>query len=701
VVALRAELDEWAASDLEVERQKQALQRAAAASRFAPTLDGLVAAERRRAAPELELERCRAAVAVPEADPTTWPQHERSLRTAAGELAPLAEVERALPERMQSLAELARRRDDAARRHREADEAIVLGPREIAALREQLTAARALAAEHAGAAAERTAAEAVLQAATALESAADETAKARASRESARLLAQQRRAEETELRGRFLDGMAGHLASTLVADEPCPVCGSTEHPRPTARRAGDVDRHEVQAAARLLAEATSELERASVEAARAESKLAELRGRAGGATLVEAQTRMRNADLALADLEIATQDVTRLETEIAAHEAELERNRVILDELTRESAALGAEVSAASTALDADRDRIGAALDGHSSVADRMSAQLAEAEVWARAVESARALDAAQVDLDTRAAEWQDELGRSPFATRDDVVAARLDEDEQRELAGQVELAHRRRVEIETALASPELAGVAVDEVIDLPSAEGDLEQARTAQESAQRRVAELRQRLSESQARASGVESAIAEEIQTVERTAPLIRLVDLVSGSPPDNTKSMSLPTFVLRERFADVVASANERLATMSDGRFSLVHVEDREGNRRSGLGLRVRDTHSEQERDPRTLSGGETFYCSLALALGLADVVTAEAGGVDLGTLFVDEGFGSLDEATLDNVLHVLSGLSVSGRVVGIVSHVPELKERISERITVIPNRDGTSRLVVSA
>ena len=161
------------------------------------------------------------------------------------------------------------------------------------------------------------------------------------------------------------------------------------------------------------------------------------------------------------------------------------------------------------------------------------------------------------------------------------------------------------------------------------------------------------------------------------------------------------MSLPTFVLRERFADVVASANDRLATMSDGRFTLEHVEDREGNKRSGLGLRVRDTHTEQPRDPGTLSGGETFYCSLAMALGLADVVTAEAGGVDLGTLFVDEGFGSLDPDTLDNVLSVLAGLGTSGRVVGIVSHVPELKERIAERITVVPNRDGSSRLVVSA
>ncbi len=701
VVALRGELANWDASRDDVEVQKTALQLAADATRLAPMLDGLAAAESRHEAAVAELERRRATVSVPDADPQTWPQHERALRDAAAGLAGLAEVEQVLPRRVQSLSDLARQRDDAARKHREADEAIVLAPQAISALRQQLAAARALAAEHAGAAAERASAAAVLEAAAALQSGQDQVAKAGASREDARLMAQRRLAEETEIRARFLDGMAGHLAGSLVADEPCPVCGSREHPRPAARRTGDVDRRDVEAAARLLAEATSSLELASAEAARVESELAELRGRADGASLVEAQARMRTADLAMADLEIAAHDVTRIETEITASEAALAEHRTMRDELAREATRLDVEVSAASAALEADRSQIASALDGHPSIADRVAALLNQAGVWSRAAESAQALHSARADLDTRLAEWDVALDRSPFSAREDVVAARLSADEQQELAAQVEGARRRRAEIEAALASPELADVAVDEVIDLAAAEHDLIHAQAVHDAAQGQVTQLQQRLNASVTRASGVESAIAAEAQTVERTASLIRLADLVSGSPPDNTKSMSLPTFVLRERFADVVASANERLATMSDGRYTLVHVEEREGSRRSGLGLRVRDTHSDQERDPRTLSGGETFYCSLALALGLADVVTAEAGGVDLGTLFVDEGFGSLDEETLDNVLGVLSGLSTSGRVVGIVSHVPELKERISERITVIPNRDGSSRLVVSA
>ena len=118
-------------------------------------------------------------------------------------------------------------------------------------------------------------------------------------------------------------------------------------------------------------------------------------------------------------------------------------------------------------------------------------------------------------------------------------------------------------------------------------------------------------------------------------------------------------------------------------------------------RSGLTLAVIDRHTGEERSPPSLSGGETFYTSLALALGLADVVRAEAGGVDLDTLFIDEGFGSLDTGTLDQVMGVIDDLRDRGRVVGIVSHVAELKERVAERLEVRRLPDGSSAVRVVA
>jgi exonuclease SbcC len=137
-------------------------------------------------------------------------------------------------------------------------------------------------------------------------------------------------------------------------------------------------------------------------------------------------------------------------------------------------------------------------------------------------------------------------------------------------------------------------------------------------------------------------------------------------------------------------------------MSSGRYELRRSDEGDSRRqRAGLTLVVIDRHTGEERSPKSLSGGETFYTSLALALGLADVVKAEAGGVDTETLFIDEGFGSLDAETLDQVLGVIDELRDHGRAIGIVSHVTDLKDRISERLEVRRMPDGSSSLGVVA
>jgi DNA repair protein SbcC/Rad50 len=137
-------------------------------------------------------------------------------------------------------------------------------------------------------------------------------------------------------------------------------------------------------------------------------------------------------------------------------------------------------------------------------------------------------------------------------------------------------------------------------------------------------------------------------------------------------------------------------------MSAGRYELRRSDESESRRqRGGLTLSVIDRHTGEERGPKSLSGGETFYTSLALALGLADVVKAEAGGVDTQTLFIDEGFGSLDAETLEQVLSVIDDLRDRGRAVGIVSHVADLRDRVAERLEVRRLPDGSSELRVVA
>ncbi len=197
----------------------------------------------------------------------------------------------------------------------------------------------------------------------------------------------------------------------------------------------------------------------------------------------------------------------------------------------------------------------------------------------------------------------------------------------------------------------------------------------------------------------AETLERALAEWRPAEERHRLAKRLAELAVGTSPDNTLDMRLSSYVLGERLRQVVDAANQRLDHMSGGRYLLLYdVRKSAADRRrsgGGLGLRVLDGWTGSDRDPATLSGGEAFMTSLALALALADVVTAEAGGVELGTLFIDEGFGTLDEESLDGVLDILDELRDGGRAVGIVSHVGELRTRVPAQLKVVKNRFGSS------
>ena len=159
------------------------------------------------------------------------------------------------------------------------------------------------------------------------------------------------------------------------------------------------------------------------------------------------------------------------------------------------------------------------------------------------------------------------------------------------------------------------------------------------------------------------------------------------------------ISLQRFVLSVLLDDVLIQASQRLNVMSKGRYRLLRKEDRaKGNKASGLELEVEDSYSGKTRSVATLSGGESFLAALSLALGLSDVVQSYAGGIKLDTLFIDEGFGSLDSESLDLALRTLIDLQASGRTIGIISHVSELKEQMALRVDVISERQS-SRIAI--
>jgi exonuclease SbcC len=168
-----------------------------------------------------------------------------------------------------------------------------------------------------------------------------------------------------------------------------------------------------------------------------------------------------------------------------------------------------------------------------------------------------------------------------------------------------------------------------------------------------------------------------------------------DLSDISRGQNHLRITFERYVLAAFLDDILHEANVRLRKMTSGRYLLQRKTDRsKGNAQSGLELLVFDQYTGQERHVKTLSGGESFKASLSLALGLADVVQNYAGGVSLETMFIDEGFGTLDPESLDQAIEALMDIQSSGRLVGIISHVPELKERIDVRLEVIAGQTGS-------
>ncbi len=175
---------------------------------------------------------------------------------------------------------------------------------------------------------------------------------------------------------------------------------------------------------------------------------------------------------------------------------------------------------------------------------------------------------------------------------------------------------------------------------------------------------------------------------------------LSNTANGNISGKAKIM-LETYIQMNYFDRIITRANTRLMIMSDGQYELKRrIEPDNKQRQSGLDLDVIDHHNGSERSVKTLSGGESFKASLALALGLSDEIQSSAGGIRLDTMFVDEGFGSLDEESLQQAIKALTGLTEGNRLVAIISHVGELKERIENQIVVKKDRLGGSKATIS-
>ncbi|QGV81781.1 AAA family ATPase [Streptomyces ficellus] len=505
-----------------------------------------------------------------------------------------------------------------------------------------------------------------------------------------------------DLRERRLRGIAAELAAGLADGEPCAVCGSADHPDPARADAHHVDRATEDAAYEAHARADEARSAAERDLAVVREALTAARDEVAGTGSAD-DTEQPAAD-ALAD-EVARLDGAHTEARAlagGAHaarealdraEAEHHRRLEVRQQAERRAAARTSQREALDreqAAVDAELARVpGGAVAEHAASLEHRIARLVEAADAVRAVE----------DTARRLKEADDRLAhaayRAGFDTPAAAAAALLDDAAHRDLQRRLDAWQAEAAAVADRLAEPETRAAA-----QRPPADPD--RARTAHAAADRAARDADSALAAHRERCAELDRLSRQAATEVRRLGPLreeyervARLAGLTAGTSADNERKMRLESYVLAARLEQVAAAATARLARMSAGRYTLVHSDARAGGKRSGLGLHVVDAWTGRERDTATLSGGETFFASLALALGLADVVTDETGGVRLDTLFIDEGFGSLDDQTLDEVLDVLDSLRERDRSVGIVSHVGDLRRRIPTQLEVVKERNGSA------
>jgi exonuclease SbcC len=503
------------------------------------------------------------------------------------------------------------------------------------------------------------------------------------------------RAHWLDLKEQRLNGIAAELAANLVADEPCAVCGATDHPAPARKDAAHVDRETEE-------RALAAYQRAEEQRAEHERRLAAVREALAGATAEAGDAPADDLAREAEELERRYQQARAAASGL--HAAQEELRHAEQEHERRTAARQQAAVRAAARVghrerLESERAALEEELATARGTAESVAARAAQLELMAarltEAAEAARTAEDTAQRLKTADARLADAAFRAGFDTPQAAADALLDDAAHRELQHRLDAWQTEEAAVRAVLAEADTAAAAGQPPADLAAAEQAaaeaerrVREAASARDAAERRCAEL-DRLS---ARAATAVRRLAPLREEYDRVA---RLAALAAGTSADNERRMRLEAYVLAARLEQVAAAATVRLQRMSSGRYTLVHSDDRAGRGRSGLGLHVVDAWTGRERDTATLSGGETFFASLALALGLADVVTDEAGGVRLDTLFIDEGFGSLDDQTLDEVLDVLDSLRERDRSVGIVSHVPDLRRRIHAQLEVVKGRTGST------
>lgn len=522
----------------------------------------------------------------------------------------------------------------------------------------------------------------------------------------------------------WLSQSALNLAQNLVAGEPCPVCGATEHPAPATQGGENISQEQLDQALEEVNEVQGQLSQASEKV----TKLAaQLEAQPCQLSPAQAREQLQEAKAALTAAQQASEQASSCKAQIAKLNAQLEALRA--DNQTAQARLAGdaKEIQLLGEKIDADAASL--SCEGFESVAAQVEYLRQLAAGLEQLAKAGQELDQcqkrAQQAADSFAVQWAQ--ASANFAELDSAkpaVPAPTDPAETEPTQAEPTQDTSANVQDGYAQACQDFAGLDLDalkatsasyekslsinqaalaelEGIELTpppleQTQGQLEQAQAKTQACQTYASTWQAFAGQVNAQLAKLNELLARRSKASDKDGQLLALASAANG---DNQARLTLSAWVLQAHFRQVLVFANERLGVIGAGRYELINVDSEEDTRqqKQGLGLAVVDHLSGTTRSPRTLSGGESFYVSLALALALADVVATQNGGIEMNTLFIDEGFGSLDEGTLAEVMDVLSALHSGGRVVGIVSHVSELKRAIPAAVEVRPLLGGGSTL----
>lgn len=470
----------------------------------------------------------------------------------------------------------------------------------------------------------------------------------------------------------YLDAQAGILAESLEENMPCPVCGSLSHPKKASKPVDVPTKEELDTLQNRLSAANKEVEHAS-----------QVAGKLNGAINEKMEATLTSIKELLGDInmnsatDIAKENISELQSKIKSINSEIEQLR---KNISRKDSI--------EKILPQSTKRLEELQDSINTISNTVTTYTSDNKAIEERIESLKSklLFSSKLEADAK------------IKSNNDTVL---------KIQNAIELATKRLNECNEKLASTTATKAELSKQLDgkeeinldneknkLYELESNIKRLRAYKE-------EIHSRIVNNQSNYKNIKLKSDELIEAEKQYTIVKSLSDTANGNITGKDKIM-LETYIQMHYFDRIISRANARLVIMTGGQYDLVRRKEAASKMgQSGLDLDVIDHYNGTERSVKSLSGGESFKASLALALGLSDEIQSSAGGIQLDTMFIDEGFGSLDEDSLSQAMNALASLASSNKLIGIISHVGELKQKIDKQIIVKKDKTGGSRAEIIA